>query len=67
MEKPDRSVESAMEVLNKILDILEKYPDLRVGQIIVNSCLDPESLYDLENNELLAYLRNFEHWERNKK
>lgn len=65
MEKPDRSIESAMKVFNKIIDILEKCPDLRVGQILDQIVDHPafsqrKALFYIENQHLYEALEKFE-------
>lgn len=49
-------------ILERLEKVWDEYPDLRLGQLILNVCSDPV-LYYLEDNELLdamesLYLKN---------
>jgi hypothetical protein len=63
VKKPDRNPKT---VLDALCMVWQKYPDLRVGQIISNSVksgsLEPRSLEDLfflENLDLAAMIMDF--------
>lgn len=46
------------KILERLEKIWEKYPDLRLGQLITNVVRDP-TLYYLEDDELLEFLEKF--------
>jgi len=45
-------------VLSGLKDIWEKYPDLRLGQLICNVVRDP-ALYYIEDEDLVKALKEF--------
>ena len=47
------------EIINKIKDIWNKYPDLRLGQLILCNVRE-EDLFYIDDNELLRRLDDFE-------
>lgn len=46
-------------ILNRIKQIWNKYPDLRLGQLIVNVISDDSILYMLEDEEMIRSLEDF--------
>lgn len=46
-------------ILNRIKGIWNKYPDLRLGQLIANVISDDSVLYMLEDEELVKSLEDF--------
>jgi len=48
-------------ILEQIEQIWEKYPDLRLGQLIVNVISDsnPTSLYYIEDEDLISKLQDY--------
>lgn len=46
-------------ILNRIKRIWNKYPDLRLGQLIVNVISDDSILYMLEDEEMIRSLEDF--------
>lgn len=46
-------------ILNRIKEIWNKYPDLRLGQLIANVISDDSVLYMLEDEELVRSLEDF--------
>lgn len=46
------------KVLDSIKKIWEKYPDMRLGQLICNVLRDP-TLYYVEDNELVEFLNAY--------
>lgn len=46
-------------ILNRIKRIWNKYPDLRLGQLIVNVISDDSILYMLEDEEMVRSLEDF--------
>ena len=55
--KIERPVERIDELLDLIRIIWNKYPDLRLGQLILNN-VNEDKLYDLEDNELYKILKD---------
>lgn len=45
-------------VLNEIKDIWKQYPDLRLGQLILNVVRDPAAYY-IEDEQLIVALKAF--------
>lgn len=54
MRSPDR----IPEILNELAAIWQKYPDLRLGQLLLNVAQDPQ-LYYLEDVDLILLLKEF--------
>lgn len=54
MRDPDR----IDKVLNRIKEIWKKFPDLRLGQLILNVIQDP-ALYYIEDADLAELLEKF--------
>lgn len=46
-------------ILNRIKQIWNKYPDLRLGQLIINVISDDSILYMLEDEEMIRSLEDF--------
>lgn len=46
-------------ILNRIKRIWNKYPDLRLGQLIVNVISDDSILYMLDDEEMIRSLEDF--------
>ena len=46
------------EILNRLQVVWEKYPHLRLGQLILNITRDP-ALYYVEDDELIAAIETF--------
>ena len=46
-------------ILNRIKRIWNKYPDLRLGQLIANVISDDSILYMLEDEEMIRSLEDF--------
>ena len=55
--KIERPVERIDELLDLIRIIWNKYPDLRLGQLILNN-VNEDKLYNLEDNELYKILKD---------
>lgn len=55
--KIERPVERIDELLDLIRIIWNKYPNLRLGQLILNN-VNEDKLYDLEDNELYKILKD---------
>jgi hypothetical protein len=53
--RPDRSTESVDRLVAALKDALSVYPDLRVGQILMNA--EPCNLFNTENDKLTTALR----------
>ena len=53
-----RDINRIDEILNDIKNIWEKYPNLRLGQLICNVIRDP-ALYYIEDKELIEALKEF--------
>lgn len=53
-----RDINRIDKVLNELGDIWKKFPDLRLGQLLLNVLQDP-ALYYIEDSELIEYLRKF--------
>ena len=50
------------DILARLGNVWEKYPDLRLGQLIVNVVDDASLLYMLEDNELIEGIEKvYEH------
>ena len=50
------------DILARLENVWEKYPDLRLGQLIVNVVDDASLLYMLEDNELIEGIEKaYEH------
>lgn len=50
------------DILARLEKVWEKYPDLRLGQLIVNVVDDASLLYMLEDNELIEGIEKvYEH------
>lgn len=56
-----RKVTRIPAILEQIEQIWEKYPDLRLGQLIVNVISDsnPTSLYYIEDEDLISKLQDY--------
>ena len=54
-----RSVDRIPNILDRLGKIWEKYPDLRLGQLIANVISDDSVLYMLEDEELVRSLEDF--------
>ena len=54
MRNPDR----IDKILNEIKNIWEKYPDLRLGQLLCNVLRDP-ALYYVEDDQLVESLKKY--------
>lgn len=63
MTAPDRSEDSVSDVLSAVIDAHALSPDLRVGQLLLNTLAleSPEHLdgrlYNIENRELARLIR----------
>jgi len=53
-----RDINRIDEILKEIKNIWEKYPNLRLGQLICNVIRDP-ALYYIEDKKLIEALREF--------
>ena len=53
MRDPNRIYEM-LRILSKIW---RKYPDLRLGQLVLNGCPDDSGLYYMEDEDLLENLK----------
>ena len=67
MEKPTR-FEYNLLIINKLKELIIKYPDLRFGQLLVNCDILTHSEYPLgeSNNGNLNYLINDPYYEESK-
>ena len=54
MRNPDR----IDKILDEIKQVWEKYPDMRLGQLLLNVLQDPV-LYYVEDDELTAALKDY--------
>jgi hypothetical protein len=50
------------EVLRVLEELSDRYPDMRIGQLVANFCglakgPTPESIYDVEDEEFVAAVR----------
>ena len=45
-------------ILQQLAEIWKQYPDLRLGQLLLNVLGDP-ALYYIEDQALIDYLRNY--------
>ena len=45
-------------ILNQVQEIWKNYPDLRLGQLLLNVARDPE-LYYIEDEELIKKLKEY--------
>lgn len=57
LHKPQRPVERIDELLELIRIIWNKYPDLRLGQLILNN-VSEDRLYNLEDKDLYKILKD---------
>ena len=46
------------KVLNGLCDIWERYPDIRLGQLLMNVASDP-ILYNIEDEELVKKVKEY--------
>ena len=53
-----RSVDRIPNILDKVGKIWEKYPDLRLGQLLLNCFSDP-LLYYIEDDKLIESLESY--------
>ena len=53
-----RSVDRIPNILDKVGKIWEKYPDLRLGQLLLNCFSDP-LLYYIEDDKLIEALESY--------
>ena len=57
LHDPQRPVERIDELLELIRIIWNKYPDLRLGQLILNN-VSEDKLYNIEDKDLYEILKN---------
>ena len=53
-----RDINRIPEILNELAAIWQKYPDLRLGQLLLNVVGDP-MLYYLEDKDLIDTLKGY--------
>lgn len=53
-----RSVDRIPNILDRVSKIWEKYPDLRLGQLLLNCFSDP-LLYYIEDDKLIESLESY--------
>lgn len=55
-----RDLDVKLDIISKLLDAIEKYPEERIGQIIENSCISSYGLmpnfFYLQDKNLLQHL-----------
>ncbi len=59
MEKPDRRPERISAIMAELQALGQKYPDLRLGQLLDNSLMSGEDLFYIEDKDLLSRVREY--------
>lgn len=54
-----RDPQRIAKVLNTIRDVWFEFPDLRLGQLLINSTPDGRDLYYIEADEMIKNLREY--------
>ena len=54
-----RSVDRIPNILDRLGKIWEKYPDLRLGQLLLNCFSDPVLYYYIEDDKLIESLESY--------
>ena len=56
---PDRRPERIPAILGELQALWQKYPDLRLGQLLINSLSEGQDLFYVEDRDLLDKVQDF--------